>query len=518
MTAQLSFRDDGTIIFPGNRTAAAVQRPTLKELYPYQSTAIGDLRHALRSKAKGGLGHRCVVLQMATGGGKTVVAASIFEMARRLGSRVIFTVPAIELINQTVERFEENALTDIGVIQADHPRTNPSCPIQVASVQTLARREVAPGDLVIVDECHVMHDSMNELLQKWTQTKFIGLSATPWTKGMGKFWDHLIVAATTETLIESGHLSRFRVFAPGHPDLSNVETVAGDFKIDSLSEVMQNPVLVADIVKTWLDRADNRSTLCFCVDRAHAKKVQQRFLEAGIACGYVDCHSKPDERKLLREQFASGEIKIVCNVGVLTTGVDWDVRCIILARPTKSEILFVQIIGRGLRTADVKDFCLILDHSDTHDRLGFVTDIHHDTLDDGRERQKAKPRDEPLVKECSQCAFLMPRKVLVCPNCGHERKPVSNLQEARGFLEERTPQAMTGHVATQSEKQMFYSELLWIENDRGYQDGWARANFKEKFGAWPQRFNLPPPIEPRRSTFSWVKSRQIAYAKRRGSR
>src|SRR5439155_12036812 len=110
---------------------------------------------------------------------------------------------------------------------------------------------------------------------------------------------------------------------------------------------------------------------------------QQKFLEEDIPAEYIDCYTEAPERKAIAERFHAGEVKVVCNVGCLTTGVDWDVRCIILARPTRSEMLYVQLVGRGLRTADGKTEALILDHSDNHVRLGFVTDIHYDELDQG---------------------------------------------------------------------------------------------------------------------------------------
>src|SRR5258708_9633418 len=115
------------------------------------------------------------------------------------------------------------------------------------------------------------------------------------------------------------------------------------------------------------------------------------------------------EGSAIAKGFHAGEVDVVCNVGCLTTGIDWDVRCIILARPTKSEMLFVQMIGRGLRTADGKVDCLVLDHSDTHTRLGFVTDIHHDDLDDGKPRPKAESKAiAKLPKPRPKCTFLMP--------------------------------------------------------------------------------------------------------------
>jgi DNA repair protein RadD len=184
---------------------------------------------------------------------------------------------------------------------------------------------------------------------------FIGLSATPWTKGLGRLYDKLIIAATTKQLINDGYLAPFRVFAPSHPDLTGVRTLGGDYHEGELSEAMQKGTLTADIVTTWLAKGENRPTLCFAVDRAHAKQPSRPVPGRGRAgCGYVDGNTLRRRSASKSAKTSAGRIKVVCNVGVLTTGVDWDVRCIILARPTKSEMLFVQIIGRGLRTAPGK--------------------------------------------------------------------------------------------------------------------------------------------------------------------
>src|SRR5208282_5722440 len=95
-------------------------------------------------------------------------------------------------------------------------------------------------------------------------------------------------------------------------------------------------------------------TLCFAVDCAHAQAIQRRFEEAGIAAGYQDARTPMDERREIKRRFHSGDFPVVVSVGTLTIGVDWDVRCISMCRPTRSEMLFVQIVGRGLRTADGK--------------------------------------------------------------------------------------------------------------------------------------------------------------------
>ena len=192
-------------------------------------------------------------------------------------------------------------------------------------------------------------------------------------------------------------------------------------------------------------------------------------------------------------------------------GVDWDVRCIILARPTKSEMLFVQIIGRGLRPAENKDHCLILDHSDTTSRLGFVTDIHHDQLDDGKARiSNARDRIK-LPKECPMCACLRPPSTNVCPNCGFEAKPVNTVRVLDGELREldRNKRAIINPAE-------IYGQLKWICQERGYKPGWAYHKAKEYCRTdRPIGFNAAPPCPPSRAILRWEKSRRIAYAKGR---
>jgi DNA repair protein RadD len=482
-------------------------------LRPQQTRLLDEIDRAIA----GGSLH--VMAQLPTGGGKTKVAATKTIQLREDGKRVLFIVPALELIDQTVERFYAEGILDIGVIQGDHELTNWSRPVQIASVQTLMRRNLPPVDLVFIDEAHRVFDVYQGWLAgAWKHIPVIGLSATPWTRGLGKHFDKLIIGSTTQELIEAGYLSKFRVFAPSSPDLTKVRTLAGDYHEGDLSKAMDQSALVADVVDTWINRGRGRPTLCFAVDRVHAKHLQTKFAESGVLAEYVDCFTSKLDRKAIAKRFHAGEIDVICNVGVLTTGVDWDVRCIILARPTKSEMLFVQMIGRGLRTADGKDDCLILDHSDNHIRLGFVTDIHHEKLDDGRERQKAEPKSkEALPKKCGKCSFLKPPKVLICPACGFKPEPKCTVENKAGELVEFSSRnAVKG--PTQQERIIFFAELRHIADQRCYKQGWAAQQYKSKFGSFPPwGWNQLPTIKPTASTLSFVRSRQIAYAKARGT-
>ncbi len=490
----------------------AQERP----LRPYQAAAIEMLRRSL------GAGKRRPLLQAPTGWGKTRVAAEIVNSALAKNKRVVFVVPALTLIDQTLEAFFDDGVLDMGVIQGQHMETDWSRPVQIASVQTLARRRYPKADLVLVDEAHRWFEHYAKWMHHpdWERVPFIGLSATPWTKGLGKHYDDLIISATTQSLIEEGYLAPFRVFAPSHPDLAGVKTVAGDYHEGQLATVMNKAPLVADIVETWINRGENRPTLCFGVDRAHAKHIQQRFEAAGIPCGYQDAFTTDAERTQIKRDFHSGALKVVSNVGTLTTGVDWDVRCIILARPTKSEILFVQIIGRGLRTAPGKADCLILDHSDSHLRLGFVTDIQHESFDSGEKGAKKKS-EGPLPKECPKCTYLRPARVASCPNCGFKPEVKNKIQSAEGELIELRPNGKergvpAGYVKLQGRlipNGEFYGQLKHYARSKNYSEGWAANQYRSKTGTWPNYYRDVADMVVSYEVQSWIKSRQIAWAK-----
>jgi superfamily II DNA or RNA helicase len=291
-----------------------------------------------------GRGERRIIMQGPTGMGKTVITADMAERARAKKKRVLITVPALSLVDQTVEMLGAQGVTDIGVIQAQHQMTDPSRSVQVASIQTLMRRTAVPqADVVLVDECHKWFKFYEQWFQDpaWANVPFIGMSATPWTRGLGSYYRRLVIANTIKDMIEQGTLSRFRVFAPDHPDLNGVRTVAGDYHEGDLYEKMGKAKLVADIVANWKSFGEGRPTICFAVNRAHADQIAKEFEAAGVPSGYMDCETPLLERAAVRTRLLTGRINVVCNVDVIGLGVDWpEISCIIMARPTKSEMRY----------------------------------------------------------------------------------------------------------------------------------------------------------------------------------
>lgn len=456
----------------------------------------------------------------------TVVAAHIIAGARAKRKRVGFAVPALSLIDQTFERFRENGIDagDMGVMQADHPWRRPNAPIQICSIQTIAKRGPPEVDFAIIDENHLQFDAINRWMLDQPDKIFVGLSATPWARGMGDRWDDLIIPTSIGDLIEQGYLSKFRVFAPTHPDLSGVKIIAGDYHDGQLSERMSGAKIVADVVTTWLEKGDNQPTLCFAVDRGHAQLLHDQFASVGVTSAYVDANTDREERAKILGAFQRGEVKVINSIGTMTTGVDVDCRCIIMARPTKSEILFVQCIGRGLRTAPGKEHCIILDHSDTHLRLGMVTDIYHDTLRTSKseaeeKKAKKKPDTVPTPIECVVCACLIPVRAPECPNCGYVPKRACKVVTEDGELLELGAAPPKGKrepalvkLARQGEQEI-YSQLLAMQGTK--KSGWVSIKFKAIFDKWPPRWMINRQEEPSSALRSWVCSENIKWAKSR---
>jgi superfamily II DNA or RNA helicase len=484
----------------------------MADLRDYQATALAHVKDAARR------GVRRMILQMPTGAGKTRLAAEIVNGAKSKSKRVLFTVPAISLVDQTLKMFADEGIKNVGVIQADHILTDWSQPIQVASVQTLMRRNIPQADVVIRDEAHRLFKFDIDWMKNegWRDIPFIGLSATPWTKGLGHHYEELIIGTTTAELIAAGWLVTYRVFAPTHPDLKGVKISLGDYVESQLAEVMCKAPLMADAVDTWKKHAEERPTICFAVDCAHARALRDAFMAGGVPADYMDAHTPLNARSAIRQRFERGEIKVICNVDVMGIGIDWpDVSCISYCRPTRSEIRYVQNIGRGLRTHSGKKDLLILDHSDTTLRLGFVEDIHHKQLSGAKERA-ALERKKPLPKYCRNCHMLRPPFTSECPNCGFKSEPLKgSAQHGAGELVEYTElpdYKAKAEKFSMMDKTQFLAEARGYAIERGFNLGWAAHKYKEKFGVWPNGNSRVAPITPSPRMRAWIRGRLARYA------
>lgn len=262
---------------------------------------------------------------------------------------------------------------------------------------------------------------------------------------------------------------------------------------------------------------DWRPTLCFCVDRAHARAMQERFQNDGIGCGYIDGETSKDDRKAVRRQLDDREISIVVSVGTMIKGVDWKFGTVIDAQPTKSPMRHVQKLGR-LRPFPEWPEAIVLDHSDNILRLGLPIDIHRETLCTAKKGERMKGEEAEAnykPKSCPNCSLVKPSGQSKCP-CGYEFKVApGEIEEANGSLA-RVDGAGRGPKKdpTPDEKLHFYRQLLGWATLNGRPRKQADGKFKDKFGHWPAKKNGVQPTAPSAEVLSWVKASQIRWVKR----
>lgn len=469
-----------------------------------------------------------------TGSGKTGLAAFIADGFVSRGMRILFVAPFTILINQTAQRFTEYGLPEdeISFIWRDHPSYDPSLLIQIASADTLIRREFPDNiDLLIVDEAHLRKRRILKEIERITaekKVKVIGLSGTPFSPFLGQYYQHLIKPTTIAELIERGDLSKYEFYAPTKPDLSGVKSkpsmeFGNDYDESQLAEIMCGSDLVGDIVDNWLRNGRDLPTVAFCVNVAHANFVTLQFRKVGISAEVMVAETPQDERQLMIHRFETGATKIIVSVGVLVAGFDSDVRCVIYARPTKSEIRWLQALGRGLRTAPGKDACLIFDHSGTVHRLGFPDSIEYDDLpskNDGMKEalsRSVEDREEKLPKECPECHFMKPAGIYICPKCGFKPLAGQDVETDTGRSIKKLKKGE--RIYTKSDKQSWWSQIKFYQRQRAsmgkpISDGWCAHTFQEKFGEWPNGLSdFPMEITP--EVNNYIKHKLIRFAKGR---
>jgi hypothetical protein len=267
----------------------------------------------------------------------------------------------------------------------------------------------------------------------------------------------------------------------------------------------------------------------FAVDRAHAKRLQARFQDTGVKVGYQDAFTPPMERRELKRSFQNRELPIIVSVETMIVGNDLDVRCISFCRPSQSQMLWVQALGRGMRPApagsDPKDSLLLLDHSGNilGQNLGRPEDIEYDSLlksTDDTAKRVVKEKEE-FAKQCPRCSFMKPPRTKICPECGFESKFISDIIEKDGVLEEITRDGMLlapkkkskQELWTLEQKKIFMAEVKALGIEKGRKTGWCAVVYKKKFGDWPEGIipGVPPAKEAGTYVRSYCKSLDIAY-------
>jgi len=461
------------------------------KLREHQELAIEQIKGSLRR------GNKRIVLAAPCSMGKTMIAASIMIGAAAKGKRAVFFCDRIKLVQQTIDTFERLG-ADYSVMQGIDWRWDAKKYIQVVSTQTAIRRRRFDFDIAIVDECHSMHLKLIERLEQFNNIPVIGLSATPFAKGMGKFFQDLIVPITPRELIEKGWLCPTEYYVGRTVDTSGVKTKAlptggSDYDPEELGRRMsEDETLSGDIVENYRLHSNNltRRAVAFCPNIEYSKNLVQRFNDAGIPAVHIDGYTDEEERKVIYSAFESGEYVVMSCSKLL--GVGWDdpgCEILIDCYKTKSAIAFIQRAGRIWRIAEGKEKATYLDHAGNVSHFGFPEDVVPYKLDDGEKRfnerdQIKKEEKEPILHICPTCTAMFTGRKCAC---GYTLP-----SDAKILKDDGSKLVLANGESEKAMKQRWYSELLDIAHAKEYSPGWVAHMYRDKFGVWPRNVRRVP--------------------------
>lgn len=483
------------------------------KLRPYQEKFLADVRNEIAA------GQKKICGVAPCGAGKTIMTGWLIREFMRQNKRVVFFVHRKELIEQTSATFDQLGI-EHGVVSPGI-KANYDLPIQIVSVQTLARRlnSIPQPDLLVCDECHhILADTYRAIINHWHESLLLGVTATPQRMGginLGDVFTSLIEAPSTKELIKLGHLTKFKYYAPTEKDLNlnRVRVKFGEYINSDLEREMGRSKIIGNIVEHYKRFAGGKKAICYCINVRHSKKVAAAFQAAGIAAAHCDGETNKKVRAQLVEDFRLGKIKILCNAELFGEGFDLpNMEAVILARPTKSLTVFVQQSLRPLRPDpdNPKKVAIIIDHVQNYQRFGLPDENRNWSLAPNPKKMEGSA---PLMA-CPECCEVVPISTQTCPYCGYEfvteEDKEARLIEHAGILGQlknsvrdeikivrpsikrkpTTPEEFLviakekeykiGWVAIQSlEYAKSYEDCLHIAEVCGYKPGWAWYQWKD---------------------------------------
>ena len=450
------------------------------QLYEHQKEFTEKILKSLNNNSR-------VCCQLATGGGKTVVFSNI---AKNFNGRVLILVDSDELVKQTADTIKE-----ANTFQAKN-KIMPTDRVVVAMSDTIASRikrgtcDISDFNLVIVDEAHEWtHNKLFEHLNPFC--KILGFTATPvrtkritfydnrgdeWTREelMSDVYQDIVCGIGVDELIDEGFLVDEQLYVIKPKNIDKLKTDnSGEFTDASIDAVFNNEEFSIDVLKEYKEYCKGKKTMIFTANTKANIRMYNLFSEAGINCKMYDSVNKSeDKRSEVVEWFRTTPEAVLLNVNVFTKGFDVkDVEAIILARAIGSLSLFIQIAGRGARTATniYKDRFIFIDGGGNSERFGMWS-MKRDWSKifwNGLRPPKKKREAIDEVKDCKECGYLMPKHLLICPNCGFEEvkkeQKIKNSEDSEVVLFKPilpNPKPIINYAKSQNEDKFFALKVL----------------------------------------------------------
>jgi superfamily II DNA or RNA helicase len=446
------------------------------ELRDYQTDLLDRLQDLWAT------GTRRVLLQLATGGGKTICLAKVIANALANGQTCLVVVHREELLHQTMAKVAAITGQAAGIIKAGH-KPDHSSAVQVASVQTLVNRfaQYPAFDLVVLDEAHhAASSTWRKVCSHFDGSKLLGVSATPCRidgSGFVDLFDRLICGVTMAELIVQGFLSQYRYYAPANGlKLTGLRVRGGDYTRESIEAANSAIEVAADCLKAYQDYLWGKQSLIFAVSVAHSKEIAASFSANGVPAAHLDGRDDPSVRSATMEAFRTGAIRVLSNCALFTEGLDVPgIEAVILARPTKSLGLWLQMVGRALRPSPGKDHAIIIDLGENWARFGLPADDREWSLDGVAK----KPRPKLEKDEDGEVV-----EVVEVPN----ESLTIDLQASTLKLMEVTTIAKPEPALSADELgrwEQRIDRMVATAKERGYKPGWLAFRLAE----------LKPPLE-----------------------
>jgi DNA repair protein RadD len=441
-------------------------------LHDYQVNAVEDIRQAFRR------GDRRVLLVLPTGGGKTVVFSHITKTAADRGKSVVILLHRVELVRQTSQKLTAMGV-DHGVI---HPEYRPQYykPVQVASVQSLVRRMTSMGapDLIIIDEAHhAPAGTWKRVTDTWSDSRCLGVTATPIRsdgKGLKGSFDTLVVGADIQTLIDGGYLVPPEVYSIPSAKFTSEKKRGGDYDKGESAAVMMKPKIVGDVVEHYRRLSDGLPAVAFCCTVEHAELTAREFRSQGYRAVSVDGKMTDEERQRCIGGLSTGDVQVLCSCDLISEGTDIPaIMTAILLRRTASEGLYLQQVGRALRTLHGKTKAIIIDHVGNVRKHGLPDELRQWVLTEDKYTARRGSSEATIrVSQCGKC-YAAFNPAPVCPSCGAPiEAKVKPPERVEGELElvqavKKTKRMEVGRART-------IADLQQIARERNYAPGWVR--------------------------------------------
>lgn len=443
----------------------------MSKLRPYQDDLVEGVRKSWRD------GHKAPCIVLPCGGGKSCILAEMGKRTTWSGKRVLFLVHRKELVDQIVGTFVRWGV-DMRY-----------CDIMMVQTATRRRAKLPKPDLIMTDENHhSLATSYKNIYEQFPDVLRVGVTATPVRlngDGLGDVNDDLVIGVSAKWLIENKCLAPYDYYAPSIADLTGLHTKMGEYVTADIEKAMIKKAIFGDTIAYYRKLADGKKAICYCASIRHSKAMADAFSEAGIPAAHIDGETPKPERAALIAKFRSGEIRILCNVDLISEGFDVpDCECAILLRPTQSLTLYIQQSMRCMRYREGKR-AVIIDHVGNYARFGLPDEDREWTLDK-KQKKKRTASEEVKAQMCPECFMTFNPEVVpktdgrtTCPNCGYvfPKKEREELEEKASVLEK-----IEGFTLKYDNpnKCKSYDELLDYAKQHGYKPGWAYYQAKRR--------------------------------------